>query len=145
MELLLVLSMPLLGGVLLALYGHRERAAELNALLSGLTFVAAAILTVRVISRGPWMVWDDLFFVDSFNVFLVALTALVNFTTSLFSRSYMRNEHAAGKLNPARLRLYHSLFQLFMFTMLLAMLTNNMGILWVAMEAATLTTGLLVS
>jgi hydrogenase-4 component F len=37
------------------------------------------------------------------------------------------------------------MFQLFMFTMLLALTTNNMGILWVAMEAATLTTVLLVS
>jgi hydrogenase-4 component F len=37
------------------------------------------------------------------------------------------------------------MFQLFMFTMLLALLTNNMGILWVALEAATLTTVLLVS
>ena len=44
-----------------------------------------------------------------------------------------------------RLRLYHSMYQLFNCTMLVALLTNNMGILWVAMEAATLTTVLLVS
>jgi hydrogenase-4 component F len=37
------------------------------------------------------------------------------------------------------------MFQLFMFTMLAALTTNNLGILWVAMEAATLTTVLLVS
>ncbi|MEO8136667.1 MAG: hydrogenase 4 subunit F [Betaproteobacteria bacterium] len=145
MELIILLGVPLAGGLLLALWGHRERAAELNALMSFLTFVAAVFLTARIISDGPIKVWDELFFIDSFNVFLVALTALVGFTTSLFSRPYMRNEHHAGKLNAARLRLYHSMFQLFMFTMLLALLTNNMGILWVAMEAATLTTVLLVS
>ena len=43
------------------------------------------------------------------------------------------------------MRLYHSMYQMFMFTMLLALLTNNIGILWVAMEAATLATVLLVS
>jgi hydrogenase-4 component F len=37
------------------------------------------------------------------------------------------------------------MYQLFGFTMLLALTTNNMGMLWVAMEAATLTTVLLVS
>jgi hydrogenase-4 component F len=37
------------------------------------------------------------------------------------------------------------MFQVFNFTMLLALLTNNMGILWVALEAATLATVLLVS
>jgi len=145
MELLILLGVPLTGGLLLGLFGHKERAAELNAAMSFLTFVAAVFLTARIIGEGPIMVWSELFFIDSFNVFLVALTALVGFTTSLFSRPYMRNEHHEGKLNSARLRLYHSMFQLFMFTMLLALLTNNMGILWVAMEAATLTTVLLVS
>ena len=48
-------------------------------------------------------------------------------------------------MTPARMRLYHSMYQLFSFTMLVALTTNNMGILWVAMEAATLTTVLLVS
>ena len=36
------------------------------------------------------------FFVDPFNVFLVALTAFVGFTTSLFSRPYMRIEQEHG-------------------------------------------------
>jgi len=57
----------------------------------------------------------------------------------------MRVERDRGKMTPGRMRLYHSMFQLFSFTMLLALLTNNMGILWVAMEAATLATVLLVS
>ncbi|MBP6712171.1 MAG: hydrogenase 4 subunit F, partial [Propionivibrio sp.] len=50
-----------------------------------------------------------------------------------------------GKLSSGRLRLYHSMFQMFMCTMLIALSTNNLGILWVAMEAATLTTVLLVA
>ena len=145
MELIVLLGVPLLGGIILALFGHRERAAEINATSSFLTLVASAVLTAKVVRDGSMTVWDELFFIDSFNVFLVALTAFVGFTTSLFSRPYMRNEIAAGKLTPARLRLYHSMYQLFMFTMLLALLTNNIGILWVAMEAATLTTVLLVS
>jgi hydrogenase-4 component F len=74
-----------------------------------------------------------------------ALTAFVGFTTAIFSRPYMRIERDHGKMTPPRLRLYHSMYQLFSFTMLLALTTNNMGLLWVAMEAATLTTVLLVS
>ena len=98
-----------------------------------------------MIAHGPFIAIDKLFFVDPFNVFLVALTAFVGFTTSLFSRPYMRIEHEHGRLTPARLRLYHSMYQLFNFTMLLALLSNNLGILWVALEAATLATVLLVS
>ena len=145
MELLFVLAIPFLGGIVLALWGHRSFAPELNAGMSLLTLVVAAALTGRVIAEGPQLFWNENFLVDPFNVFLVALTAFVAFTTALFSRPYMRIEAHHGRLSPQRLRLYHSMYQMFTFTMLLALLTNNVGILWVAMEAATLTTVLLVS
>ena len=144
-EIIAVLGLPLLGAAMLALVGHRRIAAELNILASLSTFVAAMVLTARVIREGPFIALDRLFFVDPFNVFLVALTAFVGFTTSIFSRPYMRIEQQHGRLTPARLRLYHSMYQLFNFTMLLALLSNNLGILWVALEAATLATVLLVS
>jgi hydrogenase-4 component F len=143
--LLFVLGIPLAGGVVLALVGHRDRAMEINAAFSLGTFVAAGVLTVQVVADGPLFAWQREFFIDPLNVFLVALTAFVGLTTALFSRPYMRVERDHGKMTPARLRLYHSMYQLFSFTMLLALTTNNMGILWVAMEAATLTTVLLVS
>jgi len=144
-EILAVLGIPLAAGVVLAVIGERDAAPAVNVLASLFTLLAAAALTVRVIADGPILVMDQQFFVDSFNVFLVALTAFVGFTTAIFSRPYMRIEQLHGRLSAARLKLYHSMYQLFNFTMLLALLTNNMGILWVAMEAATLTTVLLVS
>ena len=145
MELLILLGIPLLGAALLALLGERPWAPELNVAASLGTLLASVVLTVKVIGQGPMLVWKEQFFVDPFNVFLVALTALVGMTTAVFSRPYMRIEQHHGRLSTGRLRLYHSMYQLFMFTMLLALLTNNMGILWVAMEAATLSTVLLVS
>jgi hydrogenase-4 component F len=144
-EILTVLGLPLAGALVLAAIGERERAPEVNVAFSLLTVIAAAFLTGRVIAEGPMLVLDRQLFVDPFNVFLVALTAFVGFTTAIFSRPYMKIEQEHGKLTAARLRLYHSMYQLFNFTMLLALLTNNMGILWVALEAATLTTVLLVS
>ena len=144
-EVAFVLAFPVAGALLLALVGHRQVAPTVNAIVSFCTLAAAAALTVRVIERGPLLAFHDNFLVDPFNVFLVALTAFVGFTTSVFSRPYMRIEEQHGRLTPARLRLYHSMYQLFCFTMLLALTTNNVGILWVAMEAATLTTVLLVS
>ncbi len=145
MELAALLAIPLLGCAVLALLGHRRGAPEINGAFSLATLAAAAALTVRVIENGPLRLWQDQFFIDPLNVFLVALTAFVGFTTSLFSRPYMRVEREHGRLTAGSMRLYHSMFQMFMFTMLLALTTNNMGILWVAMEGATLATVLLVS
>jgi hydrogenase-4 component F len=144
-QLLALLLTPLLGGALLAWLGSRSWAAELNSLMSFFTFIAAVVLTIRVIDAGPQVAFHEQFFIDQFNVFLVALTAFVAFTTSLFSRPYMRIEQHHGRLSMSMLHLYYSMYQLFTFTMLVALTTNNMGIIWVSMEAATLTTVLLVS
>jgi len=143
--ILLVLGFPLFGAALLAVVGARRYAAEVNVAISLATLLAAAALVMRIMHGGPMTVWHEQFFIDPFNVFLVGLTALVGFTTSVFSRPYMRIEAAHGRLSPGRLRLYHSMYQLFMTAMFVALTTNNMGFLWVAMEAATLSTVLLVS
>ncbi|MBI5279056.1 MAG: hydrogenase 4 subunit F [Burkholderiales bacterium] len=145
LALTFLLACPLAGGIVLALWGHRTFARDLNVAFSLATFLAACALTAEVVASGPMFAWDREFFIDPLNVFLVALTTFVGLTTSIFSRPYMEVERERGKMTPARLRLYHSMYQLFGFTMLLALMTNNMGILWVAMEAATLTTVLLVS
>jgi hydrogenase-4 component F len=143
--LFFVLGVPLLGGLVLALLGHRAYARDINVAFSLLTFLAACVLTVQVMDHGPQLLWHQQFYIDPLNVFLVTLTAFVGLTTAIFSRPYMRIEQDHGKMTPPRMRLYHSMYQLFSFTMLLGFTTNNLGIIWVAMEAATLTTVLLVS
>ncbi|HWF98740.1 MAG TPA: hydrogenase 4 subunit F [Steroidobacteraceae bacterium] len=144
-ELFCLLAFPAAGAITLAFWGARRAAPEINAAFSLGTFAAACALTARIVGRGPDLLWREQFFIDPFNVFLVALTAFVGLTTALFSRPYMRVEAAHSRVTPGRLRLYHSMYQLFMLTMLTALTTNNMGLLWVAMEGATLSTVLLVT
>ena len=144
-EILLVLGVPLAGGIALALFGHWTRAPELNVAFSMLTFIAAALLVARVVADGPITAAGEQFFIDSLNVFLVALTAFVAMTTALFSRPYMRIERDHGRVSAGGMRLYHSMYQLFSLAMLVVLTTNNLGVMWVAMEAATLTTVLLVA
>ncbi|MBV8222184.1 MAG: hydrogenase 4 subunit F, partial [Candidatus Eremiobacteraeota bacterium] len=145
MEFALLLASPLVGAATLAVLGARRFAPTLNVAFSLSTFIAAATLAAHVVGEGNLTVAREQFFIDDFNVFLVTLTAFVGLTTSLFSRPYMRVEMQRGKVRAAQLRLYHSMYQLFMTTMLVALTTNNMGLLWVAMEAATLSTVLLVT
>jgi hydrogenase-4 component F len=144
-EMLWLLALPLAGGLTLALVGHRNAAFGLNIAFSAGTFLAAAALTVRVITQGPLETLGGQFFIDSLNVFLVALTAFVGMTTAIFSRPYMRIERDHGRVTDAGMRLYHCMYQLFTFAMLLVLTTNNLGVMWVAMEAATFTTVMLVA
>src|SRR5690606_2449042 len=72
--LLVVLAIPLLGSLVLAACGHRPLAPALNIAFSAATFAASVLLTARVIESGPQFALGQEFFVDSLNVFLVALT-----------------------------------------------------------------------
>ncbi len=140
-----VLGIPIFSSAVMAFTGHRRWASHLNAFLTLGTFSASLVLALEVLRTGPILAWGETFYVDSFNVFLVSLTAFVGFTTALFSGPYMRIEEEKGRVGARILRLYHSAYQIFLFTMLLALLSNNLGILWVSLEGATLATVLLVS
>jgi hydrogenase-4 component F len=145
LALWLVLLIPLSGILLLALVGHRRFAGWLNVGLNAATLAMSLWLAYTVLHGGPLLSESKLLYIDAFNVYLVALTALVGLTTAIFSRPYMQHEVETRQLGKRRMRLYHSMFQGFMFTMFAALTTNNVGILWVAMEGATLATVLLVS
>ena len=133
-----VLLIPLVSiFVLAALPGYRVTAL-LNVLASLLTLVAAVSLLFARPEIG------SLLFVDDLNVVFIVLNTLVGFTTSLFSASYIAHELETGRLTPKYLRFYHAMYQAMMFGMNLALLANNIGLLWVAVELATLTTVMMV-
>lgn len=129
----------------LAFIGDRKWAPDVNILGSAATFVLSAILATEVYVKGPMVVGGEFFFVDSFNVYLTVLTGFVSMTSAIFSRRYMRYERERGRVGHAGMRFYHAMFQLFIFAMFVALLTNNVGVLWISMELATLSTVLLVS
>ena len=145
MTLIILLGISFLSAIALAFAGDRKFAPEINIFGSLATFLAGIALAVQVYMQGPMLAGNNFFFVDAFNVYLAVLTSFVSMTTAIFSRRYMRREREHGRIGHWGMRFYHAMFQLFIFAMLLALLTNNLGILWIAMELATLSTVLLVS
>src|SRR5499426_1134348 len=103
-----------------------------------MTFLSAVSMFFGRPQPGPYLLVDDLN-----NVFIV-LTTFVGFTTSVFSASYIGHELETGRLTPTNLRFYHAMYQTLMFAMNLALVANNIGLMWVAVELATLTTVLMV-
>ncbi|MDQ6957423.1 MAG: hydrogenase 4 subunit F [Mariprofundaceae bacterium] len=142
---LATLLTPLLGGLLLGIIRNPKLAAKLNILTSSLTFIFSLFLAFEVLGKDSVHAMQNWFYLDSYNVFLVSLTAFVGMTTTIFSKPYMQHELGIGRVNERRMRLYHSMYQLFQFGMLLGFTSNNIGVLWVSLELATLATVLLVS
>ena len=143
--LYLTLLLPLAGVLLLGLIGHWRHAGSVNLCISILTFLAALAMAIDVFAHGPILSAGKLLYIDAFNVYLILLNAFVGMTTAVFSGPYMAHEMAIGRVDDGRMRLYYSMYQGFLFTMLIALSTNNLGVLWVSIEGATLATVLLVS
>ena len=133
-----VLMIPATGAVVLALLPGYWLSARLNVLITFATLVAALSLLIERPAPGTFL------FVDDLNVVFVVLTTFVAFTTSAFSASYIGHELEIGRLTPRYLRFYHAMYQTLMFAMNLGLLANNIGLMWVAVELATLTTVLMV-
>ena len=133
-----LLGLPIVAVPLLALVANYRVGAALNVLASGLTLVAGIALLFSERVR------TDIFIIDDFNIYLVTLTAFVGFTTSIFSATYIGHELEIGRLTPAYLRFYHALYQTMLGAMNLALVSNNVGLLWVGLEIATLSTVLMV-
>ena len=73
-----VFGIPLLGGLVLALVGHRSYARDLNVAFSTGSFIAACFLSIQVIDHGPMFAMDKQFLIDPLNVFLVSANGVVS-------------------------------------------------------------------
>jgi len=133
-----VLIIPIVAATLFTLLPGYRLTARLNIVAAFLTFVTASSLFVVEPRSGPYLLVDDL------NKVFIVLTTFVGFTTSVFSASYIGHEIENGRLTPASVRFYHAMYQVLMFAMNLALVANNIGLIWVAIEVATLTTVLMV-
>jgi len=123
--------------ILSFLPGYRRGAtlnvlASLGTLLSGLSLVWSSSFTT------------DMFIIDDFNIYLIVLNTFVAFTTSVFSASYISHEIETGRLSEPMLRFYHAMYQAMIGAMNLALVSNNLGLLWVGVEMATLVTVMMV-
>jgi hydrogenase-4 component F len=133
-----ILAIPTAGALALAFIPGYRISARLNVIASFLTLAAAFGLMFARPAPGLFLIVDDV------NVVFIVLNAFIGFTTSVFSASYIRHELEIGRLTPGYLRFYHALYQVLMVAMNLAFVSNNVGLMWVAVEVATLTTVVLV-
>jgi hydrogenase-4 component F len=123
--------------ILVAIPGYRL-GAVINVLASAATLAAGLWLIVGDGTVGTYAI------VDEFNVVFIVINTLVGFTTALFSASYVGHEIDTGRLSPGFVRFYHAMFQAMMGSMNVALVANNIGVMWVGLELATLITVVMV-
>ena len=133
-----LLGTPAFGALLLAAIPRYRVAAAINVTLCAITLASAGLLYSHRPVPSLYLLVDDV------NTVFLIVGALVGFTTSVFSAGYIAHEVQSRKLRSRDLRFYHALYQFLMFAMNLALVSNNIGLMWVGVELATLTTVVMV-
>ena len=133
-----VLVVPLASAALLVALPGYVLPSRLNVLASLASLLCALSLFWHRPPSGNYLMVDDL------NVVFIVLNTFVGFTTAAFSASYIGHELESGRLPIGFLRFYHAMYQVMMFGMNLALVANNIGLMWVAVELSTLTTVVMV-
>jgi hydrogenase-4 component F len=119
---------PWLGALLLVALGRARLAASVNVAVSLVSLGLAVALLGEAEGVQGWTR------VDALNQVLVLLSAVVGCTTAVYSLGQVEAEG----FDALRLRAYHGAFQIFMGAQALALLADNMGVMWVAIEIATM-------
>ena len=89
--------------------------------------------------------WGGFLRADALSAWMVLLISVVSLATSLYAVDYFRRDLAEATLTRRRFREFYVLTPLFAAGMFLVVLANNLGVLWIAVEATALSSVLLVA
>lgn len=138
-----LLLAPLLTSILCFFTRTRKQVETISISGSIITLLLGLALVYDVYRHDFIVTWQNALFADAFSAYIVLIVSIVGFVASLYSLGYMAHELEHDIIDVKKLRFYYSLFHVFMFTMLLVGVTNNLG-LWIAIEMTTLVSALLM-
>ncbi len=142
---------PIVSGCLIvALPKRAHRVAQVIALATVAIMGALAIwMAVRVVHGEVLTAWSDELRVDGLSALMVVVVALIGLAAILYSVEYIEHQPLLDRIGVGkaerRLAIFYALLVWFLGTMTWAAVTNNIVMLYVAVEATTLTSGLLVA
>ncbi|HLF79910.1 MAG TPA: hydrogenase 4 subunit F [Dehalococcoidia bacterium] len=140
-----LIVLPSLAAIGLLVFRLREGAPQITLAVVSTMMVAALAIGWRVVERGPQLAAGDWVYIDQLGVVVLVLIALVGVCAALNSLSYIRHDVDRGELRPQDVSRYYAFFLIFMATMVTVPVVNNLGLMWVAIEATTIVSVLLVS
>lgn len=129
-----------------ALRGTKNRTVCTSFHITGL--ILMLFFSVQVISgvleKGSISAFNNWVYVDSLSAIFLGLIAVVGSLAGVYSIGYMNTELEEGHIDFKTYAHYHGFLHLFFFTMIMSVITNNLILMWVAIEATTLSSAFLV-
>jgi hydrogenase-4 component F len=146
MALTPILILPMLAAMVCLLL----RSQRWMGLANLLAFGGTVCLGVKLLSEvliPPHVITEcaEFFRADALSAWMVLLISVVSLGSSLYAGRYFRRDVKSGTVSPGRVKEFFVLTPLFTTGMFLVVLANNLGVMWFALEAAALSSVLLVA
>lgn len=118
----------------------------ISVLASVMEVTVTWVLTYQVMVEGQisYSFVGRLFYLDAFSIILLNLVVIVGLLAAIYNIGYLNHEKETGEIDSKRIKLFYMLLYGFIFTMVFTLTVNNMGLMWIAVEAITLASTFLV-
>jgi len=133
---------PTVAALLMLTVRDRRVLSALDIGGSTVLVVLAFTLAGAVAADGPRAL--GVFRIDELGLVFLLLLAVLTFAVSIYTVGWARQAVAVGNMKAESLRFYFALVHAFVATMVVTVLADNLGVLWIAMEGTTITSAVLV-
>lgn len=135
---------PFIGVVITTFGPGRNKCLQITIGVSAVECVWAVLVCGSTYYHHSLFGMEKIFFVDMLSAYHCLLVAVVFLFSSLYGYGYFIHRFRQGKISTGKMSRYCILWNGFLTTMMSVLIANNMGILWVSLEATTLVSAFLI-
>ncbi len=142
--ILTLLCTPVIGAILVTIT-RQKRISEIVTVSSAfLILIQVFFIVSKIISEKTITAFGNTFYIDSFGAIILLPISIIGFVSSIYSVNYMGRQYDNGMIDMKHVTRYYQGLNVFLLTMLIVPISNNMGVMWVTVEATTLVSVLLI-
>jgi hydrogenase-4 component F len=148
MELLimLLLAIPIFVSVIIWLSpSNFKTISTLHVIGAIIEAIIGLKAVMSVVNGSVYYAFDKMLFIDAIGGVFLSLIAVTGLLVNLYSIKYMQWEVDSEEISVKDAKLFFALSHLFIFTMSFSVLSNNIVLMWVAIEATTLSSVFMVA
>ncbi len=146
MLLAYLIATPFLAALfIVSLKPSENRLIERTVQAAALIGAALCVNILMTFESGATFIVGKYLALDALSLLLTLIISSVGCVVAFYAIGYLRQEVKKNIIGPRRVKQFFVLFELFLFAMLVAANAANPVLMWIAIEATTLSTAFLIS
>jgi len=143
---ILLLAVPLLASLIIWFAPTQFKTLSTLHVLASMASTFVAINVVMYVVNGKtYFAFHDMLFIDALGGVFLSLIGVTGLLVNLYSVKYMQWELDKGEITLKDTKLFFAISHLFVFTMTFSVISNNIALMWIAIEATTLSSVFMVA